>query len=100
MKNKNQIVPKKLSLIEMGKLYSLLRPYLNDDYLEIARQMIYTERDDFYSAINTLCKLTNPDYDKQDFTKLLLIFKYGLLLNRFQVYSSLVLEMSSGSTKQ
>lgn len=99
MKSKNQLIPKKLSLIEIDKLYRLLRPYLNDDYLEIARQMIYTERDDFYSAINTLCKLENPEYDEKDYFNLFLVFHTGLELNKFDQYKSLIMEMQSGSPK-
>ena len=99
MKNKNQLIPKKLSLTEIDKLYRLLRPYLNDDYLEIARQMLYTDKSDFYSAINTLCKVTNLDYDKQDYFLLLFIFHSGLEINCFRQYQKMLLEMSSGSPK-
>ena len=99
LKNKNQLNPKKLSLIEIDKLYRLLRPYLNDDYLEIARQMIYTERSDFYSAINTLCKVTDPKYDKQDYVILLATFRVGLEMNQFANYVSLISEMSNGRPK-
>lgn len=97
LKNKNQLIPKKLSLIEIDRLYRLLRPYLNDDYLEIARQMIYTERSDFYSAINTLCKVTK--YDKKDFVLLLETFHVGLEMNEFSKYVSLISEMSNGRPK-
>jgi len=92
--------PKKLSLIEMQKLYRLLKPYLHDDYLEIARQILYTDKEGFYIAINTLCKLDKPKYNRRDFLSLISVFRNGLIINEFSLYAHLVSEMSIGRPKQ
>lgn len=97
---RNKLNPHKLTIKEIDVLYRIIRPYLVDGgYIDLIRSIILSNKQDFYRVVNTLCKVTNQDYDNQDYYTLIDVVFRGMKMNNLSLYVSLMRRVKNGSSK-
>lgn len=94
-----KLLPKKLNLVEIERVYRILRPYLDPDYLEICKRVVYNDREAFDIVINILCGISKNG-NVRDWSYLVWVFIKGLELNNFNRYVSLMEKLRDGSSKR